>query len=101
MSSSPSPAHHHRKSASAPTGQARIRTPPARTGGTRPAAAPMEASPMAAPQAIAIPSAVVFSMVPQIVSTTSTTRRKISREEKEHMITYGAPGALNISAFAA
>ena len=33
--------------------------------------------------------------------TTSTTRRKIRSEESEHMITYGAPGARNISAFAA
>ena len=34
-------------------------------------------------------------------NTTSTTRRNIRSEESEHMITYGAPGARNISAFAA
>lgn len=43
----------------------------------------------------------VLLLCHQITSTTSITLRNINRDEREHMITYGAPGALNISALAA
>lgn len=43
----------------------------------------------------------VLFLCHQITSTTSITLRNINKDEREHMITYGAPGALNISALAA
>lgn len=43
----------------------------------------------------------VLLLCHQITSTTSITLKNINRDEREHMITYGAPGALNISALAA
>ena len=83
------------------TGNATINTAIAANAGSQPAIIAVHAAMQASAAADITLNAVSLLIRHQIVMMISITRRKISSELSEHMITYGAPGARNISAFAA
>ena len=101
MSPPDCPAIHQKKSAKTVTGNAGTSTAAQTASGINPVKYKPDAITQTAAPTQKIRATVVFFIPIYPSITTSTTRKKIRSEESEHMITYGAPGARNISAFAA